>query len=338
MSVQDRRWAGVALCSGLLAACGGGGGDPPAVVVPSGARVVAASAGSDVSAANYTLLAGPMVRSLLSSGSNELLDPTAAGRTTAQAATAAVGVQVPTLVGRTVLFWLPRLPDPARKQIAAVSTQTLVCSFGGSVTVSFDDADNNGLVSAGDGIGLSAQACIEDPALPAISGGFTMRVNAVELNGQDEPTALDVSASFQAFELAGYGTMNGSFRLWTRPETAASTRLRISYLDTTVAEAAGTVVYNVDVDGLANAAGGSFEISGGLGIGGQTYAVSTGTRFSYAVGAAPASGNASLRDAAGDALRVIARSATTLDLEFLPAGSALPAASQTGLLWADFED
>lgn len=342
MSRQSRQWAGVALCSTLLAACGGGGGgggEPiPLVVVPSGPRVVAASAGSDVSAANYVLLAEPMVRAVLSGGSNALLDPTGAERATPQAAAVASRIEAPTLVGRTMLAWLQRLPDPARKRALAVSSETLACSFGGFVTVTFDDADNNSQVSAGDSIGMSAQSCIEDPSLPAVNGGFTMLVNAVELNSQDEPTALDVSANFQAFELSGYGTMNGSFRLWTRPETAASTRLRLSYLGTTVVEPSGTMVYDIDIDGLANVSSGSFEISGGLGIGGQTYAVATGSRFNYAVGAAPSSGNASLRDAAGDAVRLVARSAETLDLEFWPAGSGTPTAAQTGLFWIDFED
>lgn len=324
----------------LLSACGGGGGDDTAaiVVIPDGPRVVAASAGTDVNTSNYTLLAAPLVRGLLSGGASDLLNPTATDRATAQAAGAAPLPVAATLVGRTLLAWLQRLPDPARKQAAAVSTQTLSCALGGALTITVDDVDNNSRLGAGDSISVLASACREDANLPAASGGFLMTVNAAVLNSNGEPTALDVSASFQSFTIDGFGSMTGGFRLWTRPETAASTRLRLSFLDTSVSEVSGTVVYSFDIDGLANASSASFEISGGLGLGGQTYALATPTRLSGAPVGSPSAGAVTLRDAAGDTLRVVARSATTLDLEFLPAGATTPTATTAGLLWTDFED
>lgn len=328
-----------ALGLALLSACGGGGGEDPAaiVVIPDGPRVVAASAGTDVNTGNYTQLAAPLVRGLLSGSASDLLNPVAADRATAQAAAAAPLPMATTHLGRTLLAWLQRLPDPARKQAAAVSTQTLSCALGGSLTITVDDADNNSRLGAGDRISVLASTCRDDASLPAASGGFSMTVNAAVLNGNGEPTALDVSASFQAFTLDGFGSMTGGFRLWTRPETAASTRLRLSFLDTSVTELSGTVVYSFDIDGLANASSASFEISGGLGIAGQTYALATPTRLSGAPGGSPSAGTVTLRDAAGDTLRVLARSATTLDLEFLPAGATTPTASTTGLLWTDFD-
>lgn len=327
-----------ALSASLLAACGGGGGSAPLVVVPDGARVVAASADSNVAADNYTALASPMVRAVLGGVSNAVIDPTSASRATAQAAGSSAVVASPTLVGRTVLAMLARVPDPARKQVAAVSTQTVPCFYGGSTTITVDDADNNGEISAGDSVGFVAFNCIDDPSLPMVNGGFTMVINAVELNSQDEPTALDVSATFQAFSMAGYGTMDGSFRLWSKPESSEVSRVRISYLGTTVFEPGGTVVYNFDVDAREGFTGGSYEISGGIGIGGRTYSVTTPSRLNYALGQAPSSGYAAMLDAAGDAMRIVARSASTFDLEFVPAGSSVPTASQTGLFWVDYED
>jgi hypothetical protein len=325
----------------LLAGCGGGGGggggSTPQVVVPDGARVVAASADSDVSVENYPALSSPMVRALLGGVSGNLLDPTSAGRAAFLAA-GDVGVRAPTLVGRATLAWLGRLPDLARKQAAAVSSQTLACLYGGTMTVSADDADNDSKISTGDTIGFFATNCVEDPSLPSINGGFTMVINAVELNSQDEPTALDVSATFQAFTLAGYGTLNGGFRLWTRPESDDTARLRISYLGATVSEVGGTVVYDFDIDAREGSTGGSYEISGGIGIGGRTYALSTPARMTYRLGEWPSSGSTVMRDAVGDAMRVVARSASSFDLEFLPAGSTVPTASQPGLLWADYQD
>lgn len=338
MHTIPRSTAPALLSAALLAACGGGGGGGgPTVVVPDGARVVAASANADATAVNYATLAPPFVRALLSGGSGGVISPLGADRSQAQSAGAVPTVFAPSLPGRTMLAWLRHLPDPARKKAAAVTTDTLGCGFGGTITVRFDDVDNNNDVSAGDTIEFTASNCIEDAGLPAASGGFTMGINAVDLDG-DDPVALDVSGSFQNFTLEGYGTMNGNFRLWTRFETAASTRLRVSYLGATVAERGATVVYDFDIDGLANDLSGSFEISGGIGIGGASYAVSTGSRLQAAAGQSPAGGHASFRDAAGDGVRVVPRSATTFDLEFYPAGAGTPSATLTGLVWADYED
>jgi hypothetical protein len=338
MSTIPRSLVPAFVSAALLAACGGGGGgDGPTVVVPDGARTVAASPGSDATAVNYATLAPPFVRAVLSGGAGGVIGPLAADRAQALAVGAGPTVFAPSLPGRTMLAWLRHLPDPARKRAAAVSTETLPCGFGGTITVRFDDADNDGNASAGDSIEFTASNCIEDAGLPAASGGFTMSINAVDLDG-DEPVALDVSGSFQNFTLVGYGTLNGSYRLWTRFETAASTRLRVSYMGATVAERGATVVYDFDIDGLANDQSGSFEISGGIGIGGATYAVSTGSRLQAATGQSPAGGNASFRDAAGDSVRVVPRSATSFDLEFYPAGATVPSVTLTGLFWADYED
>lgn len=317
-----------------LAACGGGGGGPT-VVVPEGARIVAASANADATAVNYATLAAPFVRAVLSGGANGLISPLEADRRQAQAAGAEPAAFAPSLPGRTLLAWLRHVPDPARKRATAVTTEVVACSFGGSITVRLDDADGSNTLSPADRIDFTAANCIEDIGLPVANGSLSMTVNAVDLDG-DEPEALDVSGSFTNFSLAGFGTMNGGFRLWTRFETAASTRLRVSYLGTTVAENGGTVVYNFDIDGLGNEQGGSFEISGGIGIGGATYAVITGSRVQIAIGQSPAGGQASIRDAAGDSVRVVPRSATSFDLEFYPSGATTPSATLTGLLWADY--
>jgi hypothetical protein len=105
-----------------------------------------------------------------------------------------------------------------------------------------------------------------------------------------------------------------------------------------VSEPAGAAVYDFDVDGLANAATGSFEVGGGFGLGGQTYAIATFTRLGYAVDASPSSGELRLRDAAGDEVRLLARSALSFDLAFWPAGAAQPSLVLNDLRWADYTD
>lgn len=321
----------------LLGACGGGGGGPT-VVVPSGVRTVPASANADASSANYATLAPPFIRAVLGGSANGLISPLqTGGRSGALAAGASPAVFAPSLPGRTMLAWLRHLPDPARKGALAVSTDVLPCTLGGSITVRYDDADNSNSASPGDSLQFTAADCVDDVGLPAANGGFAMTINAVDLDG-DEPVALDVTGAFQNFSLQGYGTLNGPFRLWARFESAASTRLRVSYQGATLVDPSGTVVYDFDIDGLASAFSGSYELSGGIGIGGATFAVSTESRVQLAPGQFPASGQASLRDAAGDSVRVVPRSATTFDLAFYPAGATTPSATLTGLLWADYVD
>lgn len=341
MQTTPMKAMAVALTLAGLTACGGGGGGPPPVEVPSGVRTATPSAASDVRADNFETLAPPLVRALLFGGSGELLDPIGGGGASPQAAGSGrvTGVQrLPTTVGATLQAWLRHLPPAGRRQALAVSEETLPCGISGTIRVTFDDADNDQDLSAGDSIGFFADACVDDPGLPATSGGFTMRVNAVALNSAGDPVALDVSASFQNFGVAGYGTMNGAFRLWTREETAASTRLRLSFLATTVTDPAGTVTYDFDVDALANVQSGSFEIGGGLVLGGQTYALSSPGRIGFPTGLPPSTGELRLADAAGDTLRVVPRSAQTFDLQFWPAGATAPGVTLPDLRWDDYGD
>lgn len=330
----------VAMAGVALASCGGGGGSAPQVTVPSGVRAATPSATADLRADNMAVFAAPLARAVLTGGAGALLDPTGAGgaRPSAAAASArrAGGATTPAVTAWR-LAWRHARPD-LRRHALAQSTEQLSCGVSGSLSVTVDDADNDGELSAGDGIVIVALACIDDPALPAVDGAFSMHVNAVEVDGSGEPTALDVSASFQDFEVGGYGRMNGAFRLWVAPATAASTRVRVSYLATTVAETTGSVVYDFDADDLSNALSGSFEVGGGIQIGGATYAIASTSRLTHAIDQPPSGGELRLTDAAGDSLRLLPRSATSFDLAFWPAGATAPAATLTGLSWDDVAD
>jgi hypothetical protein len=322
-----------------LSGCGGGGGSAPGLEVPTGVRNATPSAAADLRADNVDTFVGPMARVVLTSGSGVLLDPIG-GRDVGPsgAGRGHAALLAPTLVGGTLRHWLRHLSPAMRRHVLELQFDEQPCSFGGSIVVGIDDADGNQRLSAGDVITFGATACVEDPSLPAIDGGFAMTINAVELDSDGEPTALDVSANFLDFTLAGYGRLHGAFRLWLRDETVASTRLRISYLSTNFTDAEGTSVYDFDVDGLVNAATGSFELGGGIILGGQTYALASTARIGYAVDANPSTGELRLRDAAGDELRLVPRSASSFDLEYWSAGAAQPALVLNDLLWDDYTD
>lgn len=334
-SVRIAVWVAAA----AMVACGGGGGGSAGVTVPSGLRSATPSAASDLRVELIDTQAPPLVRALLNSSNGSLLDPTGgtdAGPTSA-ARPQASRLRLPTMAGGAAYAWIQRLPDRQRRHALAVQEQDLACEISGSLRVRFDDADGNQQISAGDTIGFTAFDCLDTVGLPTLNGGFTVQVDAVELDNIGDPVALAVRGSFQAFTLAGYGSMSGSFQLWVQTLSATRGRLRLSYLGTTVTDTLGTTTYDFDVDGVADTDSGNLAIGGGLGLAGQTYALRSLADIGFAAEGMPSSGQLELVDAAGDRLRVVPRDAQRFDLEFWPAGATQPLLTRTGLLWSDFD-
>lgn len=334
---SPRAGAMSALALAALTACGGGGSDNPRITVPTGARVVAASAGADLTVDNYTVVSAELVRALVGSASNNLLDFSAgASREQAQAQRSAPpGAGLSPRLISALAFAAARQANP-RERAAAVQTDTMACYGGtGWMSVTVNDADNNGRLSAGDSISLAVSDCVADAGLPAANGGFSMTINAVELDANQVPTALDVSASFNAFQVTGYGSMSGAFRLWSRIDSPTSGVARVSYRSTQVAEALQTVQYDFDVYTATSNGVASYEMSGGIVIGGQTFTIELGNAFADIP---PAVGSLKLKDFGGDAVKLVATSVTTFDLDFYAASDAVtPAASQHGLLWSSYQ-
>lgn len=328
----------LAVTAAFLAGCGGGGGDdgPPGVEVPTATRTVAASAGSDANADNLLTLGGWLARSVMSVSGDDAFDITRTRESPQRRPVAGSAVTVP-LHARMVLASV-RLAAPsvaAREQPLAVASETLPCENGGSITFTVDDADNNEKLSGGDSVTLSATNCVLETGLPATDGDLGLVINAVELDSDQMPTALDASATFTAFAVDDYGTYDGAMRLWTKPE-GANERSRVSYRDTRVTTENGTVVFNFDVYGLGDGVSSTFDLNGGLTIEGQTYSV-VSSGVMTAVGTnPPASGLLQLRDFARDAAQLTAKSVTTFDLAFLPVGATVPTASLPGLFWSDY--
>ena len=325
----------------FLAACGGGGGDAATgVAVPTGVRSGTASAGSDLSAANAAAFTGPLARVFLGAADGNT-PGVSGGRETPQALTATISGAAPVshgLVGLSALTAarvMAAASGVSREQPLAVSTQTLACPYGGSLTASVNDADNNNKLSRGDSATLTFNACVADLGLPAASGSLSFTVNAVELDAAGEPTALDATLTLNGFVEAGLGSLSGSFRVWYKDETPTTARQRVSYQATTVTEAGQTLRYDFDQYGVDGASGGSFDLNGAVTLGGQTYTL-TSDVFGYTAGALPTAGTLRLRDAAGDALILRVRSATTFDLEFQANGATAPTVIAVGLTWSTY--
>ena len=322
-----RRWAFAPVFALLLAACGGGGGGgSAAVVVPTAVRSGSASAGSDATLINAATFAGVMARAVMS-GADDTVPGVSGTRESPQSRT---------VRGALSSRWVGvALAASARAQAQATSAP-VNCPGGGTLTVTVNDADNNQKLSAGDSASLVFSACVIEAGLPAATGSLSFVVNAVELDVNDEPTALDASITLAGFAEAGFGSLSGSFRIWFKDESLTSTRQRVSYLATAVIEQAQNLGYDFDVYGVFGNTGGTFDINGAITIGGNAYALITPTPFTHTAGALPSAGVLVLRDVAGDQVILRARSATTFDLEFQGAGAAAATPVLTGVAWASY--
>ena len=272
VSMTLRPAAAAALLCVWMAGCGGGGSDAvPAVKVPTGTRTVAASTDSDANADNATTLGRGRGRS---GGQRQRRIAAHAGRGTRRRQCPVAG-HACRGAGRACRRAGSRrrsrgcTPAPATCRARRVQSESSSCDGGGSVVVSADDADNDNEPSAGDTISLTAYGCVLSPALPAANGGFSIAINAVEIDSQQEIVALDAGVTFSAFSLAGYGSMTGAAHLWLRATSDTSLTMRISYQGALFGEAG----FDFDVAITATGSASSFELSGGIVVDGATYSV-----------------------------------------------------------------
>lgn len=304
----------------LLAACGGGGGDDttPSITVPTGARVVAASAGSSLTSDNYAGLSAPLVRAVASAtSSSDLVGGASASREQAAAAAGGANVAVsPALLTRLASRLIGAAP--LRVQAQATESGSLPC-LSGSGTVFADDADNNGQLSAGDVVSFTGNACVLAQGLPAISGTFSMQMEAVVLVGADTPSAFQVLVSTTSFGAGGYGTMSGQSRLWATGLEGSNPVMRISHLSTVVTQAGISVPYLLDVYASISGGVSSYEVSGGLTVNGQTYAVERVNAF---VNTPPTVGAVRMLDATGNSATLTAHTnGTSFTMQYALTGT-----------------
>ncbi len=162
---------GVVMLAALLAACGGGSGDsqpPPSV------QLAAITSANQDAVARASLAGGLGV-----GGSGNVV-------TSSSQAAALYGVR------RVVPYARSARADVARPLI--VSTATEPCAVSGSVTVSFDDRDNNGF-SAGDILSLAFNQC-RDTATSLATGAVSFTVNSVAVVNSSQ-LAFSATLAFQ---------------------------------------------------------------------------------------------------------------------------------------------
>jgi hypothetical protein len=324
-----RGW--MALCaSAALVACGGGGGDdaPSGVQIPQGTRSGTASANSEINAGNVNSFAGPLARAVMSAGDAKQVPGVSNGRDAPQARSTRATMQGQ----RWTRLALAHLSS--REQPLSTTTRALRCPLGGGLTLTLIDDDNNAKLSAGDRLSIVTVACISEPGQPASTGSLSLTINAIELDGNDDPAALDVTITFSGFEEDGFGTLSGSVRLWFKDDAAGGERLRLSYSAAAVTEQGDRVAYDFDITGNSGAnGGGNVDLNGTFVFRNAGYAMTSTTLAFNAGSNRPASGSVTLTDFLGNKVTLRVRSDDRFDLIFKPRG--LPEIVIPGFLWGE---
>jgi hypothetical protein len=329
MKNKLRRWAALSVLV-MLIACGGGGGDGGSngVEIPQGTRSGTATSGSEINEGNVRGFAGPLARAVMSAGDPKSVPGVSSGRDAPQARSARA-----TLHGqRWVRLALAHLSS--REQPLSTTTRPLRCPFGGGLTLTLIDDDNNAKLSAGDRLQVVTVGCQSELGQPASTGSLALTINAIELDGNDDPTALDVTITFSGFEEDGFGTLEGSVRLWFKDDGSGGERLRLSYRAAAVTGQGDSVAYDFDISGGSAANGGdTVDFNGTFVLRDAGYAM-TSTTFAFNAGSnRPARGSVTLTDFLGNKVTLRARSDDTFDLVFKPLG--LPEIVIPGFLWND---
>jgi hypothetical protein len=310
-----RRWAVLSVLTTLVACGGGGGGDdaPSGVQIPQGTRSGTASANSEINAGNASSFAGPLARAVMSAGDPKSVPGVSNGRDTPQARGERAALQGQ----RWVRLALANLSS--REQPLSTTTRVLRCPLGGGLTLTLIDDDNNAKLSASDRLQIVTAACRSEPGQPSSTGSLALTINAIELDGNDDPTALDVTIAFTGFEEEGFGTLEGAVRLWFKDDGTGGERLRLSYSAAAVTEQGDSVRYDFDITGNSAANGSdNVDLNGVFVIRNASYAMTSTTLAFNAGSNRPTSGSVTLTDFLGNKLTLRAQSDSAFELEFDP--------------------
>jgi hypothetical protein len=324
----------------LAAACGGGSDAPaPAPIPPSAPMVL------QITAANQDAVARAAANIVVNAAVTGAVAPLADGERVTAATAKRTGGAAPSLAGTTsVAGALQRFVEYALRprggtaaaagdvvRVLAVLRQTEACAMSGNVTITIDDADNSGTVSAGDSVGFSFNACRSGQG-ETIDGGLALRVasaNGANVTGVltfTELSAATLEASFaitgsvdhaytEAGTLATYRTVVGAgglTTLVTAPPFSDAITLRAGFEQVVTSDSAAMAPGST-VRGLNTA-----RVAGTLGatsLGGDVTLSTPAVFERYAIDPYPRSGQLRAVGAGGSRVQLTALSVTTVRIE-----------------------
>jgi hypothetical protein len=189
----------IALSSVIMVACGGGGG--------GGTTLPLATPSAALNSANQTIAA----QDTASTGYLPLMG--------AQTLTGAQTFDESVLfsIARDQLNKLPSYLADAKTHstlTGAVQSQTYPCTNGGTVTASVSDADNNGVVSAGDSVTITGNNCVEQEG--TLTGSIAFGINNVTGTFGSTSYSASITMTFNGFNVSSSqfsANANGSLSL-----------------------------------------------------------------------------------------------------------------------------
>jgi len=300
--------------SALLGACGGGGGggDGGNVTASSAPVTISAANAEEVAAASYKTTAG-----LEGSGSGATGFLTGAVTQTASPGIDLVDVLI------SQVKTIPQLAsaNPAASLTGVVVSETIACAISGSITITFDDADNDQQLSTGDSMSFAANDCTEDGMI--MNGSVTMNNVSVSGDPLSAPHSMQLSMQANNFTvtegvesiaLNGGMTMAESTNdnvLFTHSITGSSIQVTeggvsagLSNFSIVATEDNNTLAYTLDL----NATVSSSELGGSV-------TIVTDTVFAGIEPNEPSSGQATITGANNSSVTLIAMGSDNVRLE-----------------------
>jgi len=299
--------------STLLGACGGGGGGGSDSVTTSSAPVTISTVNAEaVAAASYKTTAG-----LEGSGSG-----TTGFLTGAVTQTASPGINlIDVMISQFKTIPQRASVNASGSLTGVVVSETIACAISGSMTITFDDADNDQQLSTGDSMSFSANDCKEDGMI--MSGGVSMNNVSVSGDPLSAPHSMQLSIQANNFTvtegvesiaLNGGMTMAESTNdgiLFTHSITGSSIQVTeggvsagLSNFSIEATEDDNTLAYTLDL----NATVSSPELGGSV-------TIVTDTVFAGIEPNEPSSGQASITGANNSRVTLIAMGADNVRLE-----------------------
>jgi hypothetical protein len=297
----------------LVACGGGGGGSTPAAVTPT----------ATLTSANKNAVSQDTV-------SSSLL-PISSVQTLTGART--INESAPVNFALAQIYMLPNYiatGKAASVMVGAVQTQTRYCPVSGSLSLTVNDADNNGLASAGDSVTIAANACNDGTGTVNGSINFAFNAASGDLNsnffhGDLTMTLSSLTVSSGQFNSSANGSINvtlSSSGANTLATTVSTPSLSVSASYAGQTRSMSLTNYSGSTSRSPNATYGyvtSYSVNGSLtssSISSQTISFATNSPFvTYPVNSYPSSGVLVITGAANSKIKLTAISSSQVNEE-----------------------
>lgn len=210
--------AALAALSGVLVGCGGdgGGGDDPLVTL-------------DLTAANSDTVAHATGASFMAFGSTVMMPLDAgSGRATALAGTGSVAWLPSRVLDGLLLAMRGTARKGGARPLAVIAMEPTPCSVAGTSSMSFDDANNDGMLDVGEVFTFVFNNC-QDNAASTVNGSMSGAVTRINSSGTTFDARVTLASLAQSAVDASHSlTLNGDVLLGYRVLSDTEEQMKLS--------------------------------------------------------------------------------------------------------------